>query len=78
MTFRNFHMWKFLKASDNNDVRYSVMARTLDQILDQEKPSVVAEARRKASEMLNAMDQQPIVNAKQDHEADSVDSSPQK
>ncbi|CAA0337610.1 conserved hypothetical protein [Alteromonas alvinellae] len=54
------------------------MARTLDQILDQEKPSVVAEARRKASEMLNAMDQQPIVNAKQDHEADSVDSSPQK
>ena len=51
------------------------MAKTLDQILEQEKPEIVAEARRKASEMLRLLDEQ---TAKQDLETDSVDSYPQK
>ena len=38
-------------------------------------PEIVAEARRKASEMLRLLDEQ---TAKQAHETDSVDSYPQK
>ncbi|WP_193266906.1 hypothetical protein [Vibrio navarrensis] len=52
------------------------MARTLEQILEQEKPEVVAEAKRMASEMLRIVDEQ--TTAKQDHEADSVVSPSQK
>ncbi|MFU2510655.1 hypothetical protein [Pseudoalteromonas sp. ASV78] len=52
------------------------MAKTLDQILEQEKPEIVAEARRKTSEMLRILDEQ--TTAKQDNEADSVDSYSQK
>ncbi|WP_275261709.1 hypothetical protein [Citrobacter freundii] len=52
------------------------MAKTLEQLLEQEKPEVVAEARRKASEMLRLLDEQ--ATAKQDNEADSVDSYSQK
>ena len=50
------------------------MARTLEQLLEQEKPEVVAEARRKASEMLRILDEQ--TTAKQDYEADLVDYPP--
>lgn len=50
------------------------MARTLEQLLEHEKPEVVAEAKRKASEMLRIMDEQ--ATAKQDNETDSVDSYP--
>ncbi len=50
------------------------MARTLEQLLEQEKPEVVAEARRKASEMLRLLDEQ--ATAKLDNETDSVDSYP--
>ena len=52
------------------------MARTLDQLLEQEKPEVVAEARRKASEMLRILDEKTM--AKQDYEADLVDYPSQK
>ncbi|KFD87754.1 hypothetical protein DN42_1991 [Vibrio cholerae] len=52
------------------------MAKTLDQILEQEKPEIVAEARRKALEMLRLLDEQ--ATAKQDNETDSVDSYPHK
>lgn len=52
------------------------MAKTLEQLLEQEKPEVVAEASRKASEMLRILDQK--TTAKPDREADSVDSSSQK
>ncbi len=50
------------------------MAKTLEQLLEQENPEVVAEARRKASEMLRLLDEQ--ATAKQDNETDSVDSYP--
>ena len=50
------------------------MTKTLDQILEQEKPEIVAEARRKASEMLRLLDEQ--ATAKLDNETDSVDSYP--
>ncbi|WP_202599318.1 hypothetical protein [Vibrio sp. V39_P1S14PM300] len=52
------------------------MARTLEQLLEQEKPEVVAEAKLKASEMLRIVDKQ--TTAKQDHKADSDVSSSQK
>lgn len=52
------------------------MARTLELLLEQEKPEVVAEAKRKASLMLRIVDEQ--TTAKQDNEADSVDSPSQK
>ncbi|MFC0117537.1 hypothetical protein ACFFK7_06360 [Pseudoalteromonas xiamenensis] len=52
------------------------MARTLDQLLEQEKTEVVAEAKRKASEMLRIVENQST--AKQDHKADSDVSSSQK
>lgn len=40
------------------------MTRTLEQLLEQEKPEVAAEAKRNASEMLHILDEQ---TAKQDH-----------
>lgn len=52
------------------------VARTLEQLLEQEKPEVVAEAKRKASEMFRIVDKQ--TTGKQDHKADSDVSSPQK
>ena len=52
------------------------MSRTLEQLLEQEKPEVVAEARRKASEMLRILDEKTM--AKQDYEADLVDYPSQK
>jgi len=52
------------------------VAKTLEQLLEQEKPEVVAEARRKASEMLRLLDEQATAN--QDNKADSVDSYSQK
>ncbi|MFO4754775.1 hypothetical protein V5H08_14110 [Vibrio cholerae] len=52
------------------------MARTLEQLLEQEKPEVVAEARRKASEMLRILDEKTM--AKQAYEADLVDYLSQK
>ena len=53
------------------------MARTLEQLLEQEKPEVVAEAKRKASVMLRIVDNKQTT-AKQDHKADSDISSSQK
>nr|MBO8918928.1 hypothetical protein [Proteus mirabilis] len=50
------------------------MARTLEQLLEQEKSEVVAEAKLKASEMLRIVDKQ--TTAKQDHKADSDVSLP--
>ncbi|WP_289116857.1 ATP-binding cassette domain-containing protein [uncultured Idiomarina sp.] len=40
------------------------MARTLEQLLEQEKPEVVVEARRKASDILDTLDEQAKSAAK--------------
>jgi hypothetical protein len=52
------------------------VAKTLDQILEQEKPEIVAEARRKTSEMLRILDEK--TTAKQDNEANLVVLHPHK
>ncbi|WP_292048501.1 hypothetical protein [Marinobacter sp.] len=52
------------------------MARTLDQFLEQEKPEVVAEAKRKALEILATLDQQST--KEREREDNSVNAPPQK
>ncbi|MGL4615816.1 MAG: hypothetical protein ACRCVV_18370 [Shewanella sp.] len=47
------------------------MAKTLEQILEQAKPEVVAEAKRKASEIIATLDQQST--KEREREDNSVD-----